>query len=539
VSLAIPSAVPANSKPLRVLLVEDSPDDADLLILTLQRGGYDLTVHRVETAKEMSEALNSQRWDVVLSDYSLPTFSAPDALATLQREGQDLPFIIVSGTVGEEVAVTALRAGAHDFLIKGNLARLIPALERSLREVSERRERVRLEAQLRQAQKMEAVGRLAGGIAHDFNNILTTICGYSEMVLDQIGSDKPISADLIEIRKAADRAAKLTRQLLAFSRQQVLRVVDVDVNEAMRAMQGMLQRLIGEDVVVQLTLTDPLPPVRADPVQLEQVLMNLAANARDAMPTGGRFTIRTSAAEAGEAIALTGLPVPPGRYIRLTISDTGSGMDALTRERLFEPFFTTKELGKGTGLGLATVYGIVKQLDGFIWVESEPGLGSTFSVFFHASDSATAASRQLTPPLASAPLATEREVVLLVEDDPGVRTLVSRTLKRHGYRLLEATSGAEGLAVAGRHGAAIDLVLTDVVMPLMRGPEMVSRIRETRPDIKVLYMSGHAGKPMTADSVLEPSTHLLEKPFQAHQLLQAVREILDTGALSSPGPSRE
>lgn len=515
-------------KSLRVLIVEDSEQDTKFLIRALDRGGYAVTFERVQTADEMNAALARSVWDAVLADYSLPLFCATDALAILKTGGHDLPFIIVSGTVGEEAAVTALKAGADDFLINSNLARLIPTLERSLREVSERRERVRLEAQLRQAQKMEAVGRLAGGIAHDFNNILTTISGYSEMVLDQIGSDKPISGDLIEIRNAAERAAQLTHQLLAFSRQQVLRLTAVDVNGAVRAMKGMLQRLIGEDIVVQLALTDPLMSIRADPVQLEQVLMNVAANARDAMPYGGRFSIATSHATSQEAMALTGLAVTPGPYVRLTITDTGVGMDEQTRERLFEPFFTTKELGKGTGLGLATVYGIVKQLDGYIWVSSAPGHGTTFTLFFHSTEAASTPAREPTATLASAPLATDREMLLVVEDEPAVRTLVIRTLTRHGYQVLAAGSAEEGLTLVREYGKRIDLVLSDVVMPLMRGPEMVTRIREQRPEARVLYMSGHAGKPMTTDGTLEAGAHLLEKPFTAHELLRTVRELLDT-----------
>jgi two-component system cell cycle sensor histidine kinase/response regulator CckA len=517
------------SKALRALFVEDSERDAELLLYELEESGYLVTHTRVQTAEAMKAALESASWDVVFSDYSMPTFNAMGALDVLKASGLDLPFIIVSGTIGEETAVAALKAGAHDFLVKARLARLIPALERELRDVCVRRERLQLEDRLRQSQKMEGIGRLAGGIAHDFNNILTTIGGYSEMILEQIGADKPISADLVEIRTAVDRAAQLTRQLLAFSRQQVFRIEELDLREVVRGMQSMLQRLIGEDVVVKLILPDRLQPLRADRVQLEQVLMNIAANARDAMPKGGRFTIATSIASAEAVVGITGLPAADGDYVQLTMSDSGTGMDARTRERLFEPFFTTKELGKGTGLGMATVYGIVQQLGGYIAVSSEVGKGTTFTLFFPAS-AATEIKPRATPAAlpAPAPLATEREVVLLVEDETGVRNLVARTLKRHGYRVIEAGSATEGLRLAAQHDGRIHLVLSDVVMPFMRGPEMVKQLQAVRPGIKTLYMSGHPGQGMTTEGVLDPSEHLLEKPFASHDLLRAVRELLDS-----------
>jgi two-component system, cell cycle sensor histidine kinase and response regulator CckA len=514
--------------PIRVLIVEDSQfDNSELLVAELTRHDYDVTYTRVHTEADMEQALADGAWDVVLSDYGIPAFSGTRALETLKRLGRDVPFIIVSGTMGEELAVAALKAGAHDYISKAQLARLSPAVARALRDVVQQRERLRLEEQLRQAQKLEGIGRLAGGIAHDFNNILTTIAGYSEMVLDQIGPDKPISGDLIEIRKATDRAAQLTRQLLAFSRQQVLRVADIDVNEVVWAMRGMLQRLIGEDIVVEIKLTDALPSIRADRIQLEQVLMNVAANARDAMPQGGHFTIETGLGTGDDIVSLTRLRAAPGTYVKLTMTDTGVGMDERTQQHLFEPFFTTKELGKGTGLGLATVYGIVKQLDGFIWVTSALQRGSTFTLFFPALEAVAKPVPAATGQKVPLPLATERETVLVVEDEAGVRHLVTRTLGRHGYRVLEAGSAAEGLQLVAKYGSEIDVVLTDVVMAVMNGPQMVAKIRESMPTMKVLFMSGHAGQAIKEGGKLEASDHLLEKPFYAHDLLKAVRDLLD------------
>ena len=513
--------------PIRVLIVEDSALDAELMVAELARHDYEVVSKRVETVEELKKAFDEDTWDLVLSAYGLPSFNRTCPIESLRKTGNEVPFIIVSGTAGEESAVASLKSGAHDYISKGQLARLGPSVARALRDVIQQRERMRLEEQLRQAQKLEGIGRLAGGIAHDFNNILTTIAGYSEMVLDQIGSDKPISNDLIEIRKATDRAAQLTRQLLAFSRQQVLRVADMDVNEVVWGMRGMLQRLIGEDIVVEIKLTDGLPSIRADRIQLEQVLMNVAANARDAMPQGGQFVIETGLGTGEDINALTGLRALPGRYVKMTMTDTGVGMDERTQQHLFEPFFTTKELGKGTGLGLATVYGIVKQLDGYIWVTSAVQRGSTFTLFFPALDSSVKPAPAVVPSKQPLALATEHETVLLVEDEPGVRSLVKRTLGRHGYRVLEASTAAEGLAIVEKHGSEIDVVLTDVVMAIMNGPQMVAKIRETLPAMKVLFMSGHAGEAIKAGGKLEASDHLLEKPFYAHDLLKAVRELLD------------
>jgi two-component system cell cycle sensor histidine kinase/response regulator CckA len=374
---------------------------------------------------------------------------------------------------------------------------------------------------------MEGIGRLAGGIAHDFNNMLTTIMGYSDMIVEQIGTDKPISADLLEIRHAADRAAGLTRQLLAFSRQQVLRIGAVNINAVVHDMRALLQRVIGEDITITLALTRELGPILADRVQLEQVLMNLASNARDAMPRGGRLTIGTSVSEARDVTALTGAPVPPSRYITLTLRDSGEGMDARTRERIFEPFFTTKELGKGTGLGLATVYGIVRQLDGHIGVTSEIAAGTTFTLFFPEAAAGTAVSSLSLAPQTDVAVATSRDLVLVVEDEPGLRRLLVRTLSRHGYEVLEAGTGKEGLAVVAQAGDKLRLVVSDVVMPTMNGPEMARRLRETRPDLKVLYMSGYAGETMARGGMLEEHATLLGKPFTAHELLQKVREMLN------------
>jgi two-component system cell cycle sensor histidine kinase/response regulator CckA len=527
-------------KPLRVLLVEDSDQDAALLLVELEQNGYDVLVERVQTAEELRVALEGGGFDVVISDYCLPTFSAPEALAIVQEKHADIPFIIVSGTVGEETAVSALKAGASDFLVKGKMARLAPALERELREAEVKRERAReretLEAQLRQAQKLEGIGRLAGGIAHDFNNLLTAIIGYTEMVLEQIGPDKPISHDLEEIRKASDRAAILTRQLLAFSRKQTLRVAAVDVNEVVMSMRNMLQRMIGEDINLQVDLTKALPSMLADRAQLEQVLMNLVINARDAMPRAGTLSVETALATPTEIAGLAGDAGAAG-YAKLSVTDTGTGMDAATQARIFEPFFTTKPIGQGTGLGLSTVYGVVQQLGGHITVRTAPGQGTTFALCFPIASETDAAIAASTPRKGHAPLAEGRELVLVVEDQQAVLELVSRVLTRHGYNVLEAESGAAALALAESTTRRIDLVLTDIVMPVMDGSEMVELLRRTRPHVKVLFMSGYSGDIIARRGGLPADADVLEKPFSASVLLRAVREALGTagdGAAARP-----
>ena len=521
----------SSRKVLQVLLIEDSAPDAELLVANLADAGYDVLADRVQTAEEMRSALARGGWQIILSDYSLPTFSAPEALAIAQELHPELPFIIVSGTVGEDTAVNALKAGASDFLVKGRLTRLVPSIERELRESKLRRERElereALEDRLRQSQKLEGIGRLAGGIAHDFNNLLTAIIGYTEMVLDQIGPDKPISKDLDEIRRASDRAVALTRQLLAFSRKQTLKVAPMDLNGIIANMRNMLDRLISEDIEIRSQLADDLPPILADRIQLEQVLMNLVMNARDAMPRGGSITIDTKTVGAGAVQSDVHERVEPGRYVALFITDSGQGMDPATQARIFEPFFTTKGAGEGTGLGLATVYGVVQQLGGHIAVSSEVGRGTTFSLYFPECTDASAHPGDLPRRKASAPLAAGREVVLVVEDQRGVRQLAARILIRHGYTVLEAADAMEAVKIATNPEQVLDLVVSDVVMPTMGGPELVERLRTIRPAIKVLYMSGYTGDDLSRRIGHKPTAVVLEKPFSASGLLQAVRDSLD------------
>ena len=381
-------------------------------------------------------------------------------------------------------------------------------------------------AQLRQAQKMEAVGRLAGGVAHDFNNILTAITGHAELLLEDLGLHDPRRADVDEIRRSAERAAGLTRQLLAFSRQQVLQPKVVDVNALVLDMDKLLRRLIGEDVELATVLDPALGRVKADPGQLEQVIVNLAVNARDAMPDGGKLTLETRNIDLDSSYTLEHSLVKPGPYVQLTVSDSGIGMDEETQAHAFEPFFTTKPRGQGTGLGLAMVYGTVKQSGGFIWVYSEPGHGATFKIYLPRVDTPT---EPATLPAPTVQPARGSETVLLAEDEPAVRAIAQQALERHGYTVLAAPSGAAALALAAQHAATIDLLLTDVVMPGMSGRDLADRLTAQRPGIRVLYISGYTDNAIVRHGMLEPGLAYLQKPFRPHALVREVREVLDAG----------
>src|SRR5882672_5837030 len=551
------------SNPLRLLLVEDSEADAELLALELRRAGFALQFERVDSAATLAAALDRAPWDLIISDNSMPGFSGTEALAQLRSRGLDIPFVFVSGTMGEDLAARALDAGAGDALEKGNLRRLMPVIRRELREFGERRARreseasysalvqqapvgiyrstpagrfvsanaalarilgyaerhelltvdlardvyvdaderrrlvaqdtytnqvyeeleatwkkkdgtrirvqlsvrasrtpdgqvefyeafVRditnqrqLEAQLAQAQKMEAIGRLAGGVAHDFNNLLTVILSYSELLLEDLPADSADRDDVTQIRKAAQGASELTRQLLAFSRQQVLQPKVVDPNAAVTGIERLLGRVLREDIQLSCTLAPDAGTVRVDPGQLEQVLMNLAVNARDAMPQGGQLTIETGNVDLDEAYMQAHPMAAPGRYVMLAVTDTGTGMDAATQAQIFEPFFTTKDVGKGTGLGLATVQGIVQQSGGFIWVYSEPDHGTCFKIYLPRVDEPVSAA-------ASESVDSTRgtDTVLVVEDVAAVRAVIRKMLERYGYRVLDAADGEAAIRLA-------------------------------------------------------------------------------------------
>ncbi|HEY2515667.1 MAG TPA: response regulator [Polyangiaceae bacterium] len=765
---------------LRILLVEDSPTDAKLVMNELRRKlERPLEFERVEGAPEMRAALERQTWDVVLSDWSMPRFSGRAALDLAREMGRDVPFLIVSATVGEEAAVDAMRAGAHDYVLKDKLGRLAPAVERELRDVANRRARrdaetaaraadksyrrmiettsqgviildtmgaitfanermlgmldapasevlwrpatdflddagrslfaerrtdhregrsgqseVRLlrkggesrwvlvestplfddaglyegafamvtdvtarrkaeeelrksearfsflastgvlsivvgdhegkiveandaflgmigysraeletgtfgwrsltppewrpvteaglrelrekgvvrpyeksyvrkdgtripvlvgfaaidekltigfmidltaqkraeealrktEEQLRQAQKMEAVGRLAGGVAHDFNNLLSVILSYSAMLADDLPRGDPAREDLQEIGEAGRRGAELTRQLLMFSRQEVVEPQVLDLNVVLSNMEKMLRRLLGEDIDFRILRAPELARVRADPGHIEQIVMNLVVNARDAMPTGGRLTIETKNAALGEEFAREHLGVTPGAFVMLAVSDTGIGMDKATQARIFEPFFTTKEKGKGTGLGLSTVFGIVQQCGGSIWVYSEPGSGTTFKIYVPlAKGEVDIAAKSLAPPTLRG-----TETILLVEDEDQLRVVASGVLRKYGYRVIEARNAGEALLECERCPGEIHLLLTDVVMPQMSGPALAKRLVVARPKTRVLCMSGYTDDAAIRHGAVDLGMAYLQKPITPEKLARKVRMVLDS-----------
>ncbi len=383
----------------------------------------------------------------------------------------------------------------------------------------------KLEDQLIQSQKMEAVGRLAGGVAHDFNNLLTVILGYGEMLREQVKGDELAFEAVGEVFQAAERASALTNQLLAFSRRQVSMPRVTSLNEVVQKVDRMLRRIIGEDIELGTMLSPGLSPARIDPGHIEQVVMNLAVNSRDAMPQGGTLTIETANVELAEEYAEGHIGVRPGHYVMLAVSDTGIGMDAATKARIFEPFFTTKELGKGTGLGLSTVYGIVKQNGGEVQVYSEPGHGTVFKIYFPAvAEYAEAVARK--GPEAEAAAATE--TILLVEDEAQVRNLTRTLLAQRGYSVLAASSGSAALELARGYRERIDLLLTDVVMPHMSGPELAKAVRSAHPEIKVLFMSGYTETAIGQQGTLPAGTPFVQKPFTSANLHRKVRDVLQT-----------
>ncbi len=637
---------------LRVLVVEDRAEDAELAIRELRRAEVTCETQRVDSAPSFRRALPSFKPDVVLADYTVPGFGGMAALEILQTDAPGIPLIIVTGSLDEETAAECIKAGAADYVLKTNLIRLPSAIrgalafsqsqadkqaaESALR-ISERRfralveeswdaialfgpdgtilygstattrllgyelaefvgrnalelihpddrsavllrleevttqprrrvqvaarvqhknghwrhlegvltnllddpsiraivnnyrdvtDRRILEEQVILAQKMEAIGRLAGGVAHDFNNILTAIGGYTDLLLADLAPDDKRRRDVEEIHRAADRAAALTHQLLAFSRRQVLQPKVISLNALVPDIEKMLRRLIGENILFATVLHPQLGNVRADPGQLEQVIVNLAVNARDAMPNGGRLTIETRNVELDESYTTDHPNVKPGHYVMLAVTDTGVGMNEETKARIFEPFFTTKVRGKGTGLGLATVYGIVQQTGGHIWPYSEPGQGTTMRVYLPC---VAAPADPIEHPIETTPTALRgTETILLVEDEAPVRSITRQLLQRNGYTVLEASDGQTALALVDgtQHGTQVDLLLTDVIMPGMSGRELAAQLMARRPALRVLFMSGYTDDAVVRHGMLEPGLAYLEKPFRPPTLLRKVREVL-------------
>jgi len=776
--------------PLRILIIEDSEDDTLLVIRVLQKDGYDSSYERVETAEDMREALERETWDIIIADYTLPHFSGLDALKLYKEKGLDIPFIVVSGTIGEEIAVAAMLSGAHDYVMKNNLPRLFPAIQKALTEAESRRERKRaeyelqsarafldsvinaiadpvfvkddkrrfvlvnealcaiagrpresligknddemfpeeeaavlrktddivldtgkenvneesltnfssgevrtivtsktcyidpagkkfivgvarditdrkraeeqlriseekyrnifenmqdvyyetsldglileispsieaissgqyrqtdligqqmldfyddaqererlitklletgsfsdfeillrnrdgslvpcsisaklwrddqgnpvkiigsmrdtierkkaeterekLQAQLVQAQRMESVGRLAGGVAHDYNNMLSVILGYTEMAMEQVDPDGPIYDNLKEVYIAGKRSIDITSQLLAFARKQIVRPIVMDLNETVDEMLKMLRRLIGEDIDFAWEPAIGLWPVKMDPSQIDQILANLCVNARDAISDIGKITIETQNVELDEQYCADHTGFVPGQFVMLAVSDNGCGMDKETREHIFEPFFTTKDIGKGTGLGLAMIYGIVKQNNGFVNVYSEPGIGTTFKVFLPRRSIET--DEAITEVIHEGVVFGKGETLLLVEDEPAIIKMCQTMLKKLGYNVLIAHIPDEAVNLASEHSGIIHLLMSDVIMPGMNGRDLADKLKAIRPDIRVLFMSGYTANVIANHGVVQDEgEHFIQKPFSMKKLSVKVREALKGGKRS-------
>ncbi len=517
--------------PLRLLQLEDNRVDAELITATLADGGLSCETRCVDTRQDFVAALKAGRIDLILADYSIPGFDGMTALTLARQHCPDVPFLFVSATIGEELAIDAMHLGATDYVLKQRLGRLVPSVQRALREAAERADRQRAEEalrqsekQFRQAQKMEAVGRLAGGIAHDFNNLLTVIMGYSQVLSTELGPQHPLRSKIEETQKAGERAATLIRQLLTFSRKQSLDPKVLSINQTVANLESLLRRLIGEDIRLITKLDPTNGRLRADQAQLEQVLVNLVVNSRDAMPKGGILTVETDQVELTRSPLYHLEPLPPGSYVKLSVSDTGCGMDRQTQSHIFEPFFTTKEEGKGTGLGLSTVFGIVTQCGGGMDVASRVGHGTKFDLYFPSIDSDV-----LSPMPAQNQGQPKRgtETILVVEDDPSVRTLVRDELRKLGYRVVEAKNGVEACLLATQQAGSIDLLLTDVVMPGMGGRELAQHLSVIKPDLRILYISGYTDDVGIMGGQDEDLSSFLQKPFTPEVLAHAVRELLD------------
>jgi two-component system, cell cycle sensor histidine kinase and response regulator CckA len=641
------SPIVHTSAPVRLLLVEHSTHDIELILFELRDSGYRVEPTLVETRDEFLRALKNQSFDAVLADYRLPGWSGLDAFADLRSSGVDIPFLLVTGTLGEEAAVDCIKQGINDYILKDRLKRLPIALNRALSEkalrgenqrahealrVSETRNRslvehavygiarvsgdgtfldanpalrrmlgcapeesiatlslsrdlfrfpeqyarlmaacrdfgqihgaeaewkrsdggivgVRLhlrrlctdedpdtfeviaedvtelralERQLRQSQKFEAIGQLAGGVAHDFTNVVGAILGWAEMGIEHSRDNPGMSERFERIREQADRAASLTRELLAFARRQVLQPRPVDLNSVANGLHNLLDKVIDKNIEVKF-LNTPLDPVKADPTQLEQVLMNLCINARDAMPDGGRLVIETEMVELDEPYCRFYPYVTPGRYAVLSVSDTGSGMDPETRERIFEPFFTTKERGKGTGMGLATVYGIVKQHGGFIHVYTEPSHGSLFRVYVPAMEGGAVHGGTVKSTVPSRAEMRGTETILLAEDHESIREMARQTLVSLGYRVLSASDGEEALRLSEHERPA--LAILDVIMPKIGGSAAAGQLAKRYSGVRVVFTSGYS-----SESELVPegtAGRYLQKPYSPTTLARMVREILD------------
>ena len=511
-----------------ILLIDDDPQAQALIEMALIDAHFERSIEVVTTAAAGLERIKADLHDIYLVDHRLPDGTGLDVISAAKHRGADKPFILMTGYGSGALDEAALREGAADYVEKHLVgAHLERSIRYALRNWQSSRELHDREEQLRQSQKMEAIGRLAGGVAHDFNNLLTAIIGYTDMIAERSELDLDTAREVGEIRRAADRGAALTRQLLAFSRKQLLHPTILNVNESVGGLLHMLPRLIGDHIHTDARLAAGLGFVKADPSQIEQVIVNLVLNARDAMPTGGQVTIETENVELTEdRLGAEGLGIRSGRYVMLAITDTGVGMDERTRAHAFEPFFTTKPKGKGTGLGLATVYGIIDQSGGGISMDTAPGRGTSIRIYLPITDAPLTPERPHV-----APNATEgHETLLLVEDNDAIREISAQALRRRGYTVFEARNAEEAIDWAMTSRRHANMLITDVVMPGMSGPNLAAYLMQHTADLRVLFMSGYTDDATEVNGPLWDGVPLLQKPFTPSQLAETVRMTLDQHA---------
>ena len=518
---------------VRVLVVDDDPQALALVEMALADAHFKRTIEVSPTATTGLQRIKANEHDVYVVDHRLPDGTGISLIHEAHNAGIDKPFILITGFGSSSLDEAALNEGAADYVEKHLLStHLERSIRYAIRNWQASRDLLDREEQLRQAQKMEGIGRLAGGVAHDFNNLLTAIIGFTDLIIERIDPLDPVADDVREIRKAADQAAALTRQLLAFSRRQFLEPRVLDLNEIVTGLIRMLPRLIGEHIETSTRLAPHLGRIWADQSQMDQILVNLVLNARDAMPGGGRLTVETANIVLDEdQIRSEGVAVEPGRYAMLAITDTGIGMDAAVRARAFEPFFTTKPLGKGTGLGLATVYGIVEQSGGAITLDSAPGRGTSIRIYLPVTSTLT--GRADRPDVKPTLTGAGSEIVLLVEDNDSVRQVSAESLRRRGYTVHEARNADEAIQLASRESTTPQLLVTDIVMPGMSGPQLAALLLQKSPTLRVLYMSGFTDDAAAVQGNFWGTIPLLQKPFTPGQLADRVRFALDLPAGSS------
>ena len=511
---------------MRFLIIDDSPYDRELIKRTIQRSVPSAHFTEVLHEQGFAEALRELDYAIVCTDYRLKWTTGLEILQTIRARTTDLPVIMVTDTGSEEIATEAMKKGLNDYVLKSHLARLPIAISECLERRRQQIEHHALQAQMQQAQKMESLGLLVSGIAHDFNNLLAGIMGYAQRGMARTPpAEQPFYEFFQHIHDRAEQGARMTSQLLAFARGTPLEPKQVDVNERIAALLDFCRTLVGTSVQLVFQADPALKAVYADPTQLEQVLINLCLNARDAMPTGGNLEISTHQVEIKPGEQHAEPHLPPGSYVLIRVRDTGGGMDEQIQSRLFEPFFTTKEVSQGTGLGLSVVYGIIKQHHGVIRVQSQLGQGTTFSLYFPASEPLTELAKN--PETREAiQVQGGAETILLVEDDPDIQTLLTEVLREYGYTILVAGDGEEGVRLFEQHASSIALVIADIMMPKMQGREFQEYVHQKQTAMKVLVMSGYQEMDIQRRNLLEPRSAFIQKPFDLDVFAAKVRKLI-------------